>query len=558
MHEILCSAPVGDGAITLHGDAGLPGVHETDLALNVENVPVSVVGQLARRAKKNLPADLLSSGSVQGNFTVKEDRASQGKAEFQGRGEITDLRLQSASTKVDFAPGTVPFALRSKRVSVRALNRKSPGQLSAEVLPAPDGLRIEYGPFPVALGRPAPVQVRGWVARSGYGMVVRGDGEVSYVLRLGSLLGLPAVKANVEGVSDMELQIAGAWAGSVSGTASGFSLPEVTGTVQLRNVRALVRGVNGPIEISSAELRLLRDEARVEKLSARAADADWTGWLALPRGCGTPGACLIRFNLNTEELDLSLLSEWLSSHPSERRWYQLLTSAEPATPSFLANLRASGKVSAARFLIRNLIANRVSAALDLEPGKLKISDLQADLLGGKHRSNWQADFTADSPVYAGSGTLTGISLRQVADAMHDPWISGTLEGTYRLTASGADAAAFWQSADGGLQFDLLDGVLSHISLAADEGPLRIARWQDRARLRDGKVEIDKGKLVSPAGAYEVSGTASLGQALDFKLTRAPDVRAVHAGSLAYNITGTVAEPRIALTTTPETQARLKP
>jgi hypothetical protein len=262
--------------------------------------------------------------------------------------------------------------------------------------------------------------------------------------------------------------------------------------------------------------------------------------------------------LNTEELDLSLLSEWLSSHPSERRWYQLLTSAEPATPSFLANLRASGKVSAARFLIRNLIANRVSAALDLEPGKLKISDLQADLLGGKHRSNWQADFTADSPVYAGSGTLTGISLRQVADAMHDPWISGTLEGTYRLTASGADAAAFWQSADGGLQFDLLDGVLSHISLAADEGPLRIARWQDRARLRDGKVEIDKGKLVSPAGAYEVSGTASLGQALDFKLTRAPDVRAVHAGSLAYNITGTVAEPRIALTTTPETQARLKP
>ena len=191
-------------------------------------------------------------------------------------------------------------------------------------------------------------------------------------------------------------------------------------------------------------------------------------------------------------------------------------------------------------------------------GKLKISDLRADLLGGKHRGDWQADFTADSPAYTGTGTLTGISLRQIADAMHDPWISGTADGTYRITASGADAAAFWESADGGLQFDLRDGVLSHISLATDEGPLRIARWQGRARLRGGKIEIEKGKLVSPAGAYEVSGTASLGQTLDFKLTRGVDVKAAHASSLAYDITGTVAEPHVALTPIRETQARLKP
>ncbi len=342
MHEILCSAPVGDGSIMLHGDSGLPGVHKIDLSLNIENVPVSAVGQLARRAKKNLPADLVSSGSVQGNFTVKEDWPSQGRAEFHGRGEIADLRLQSTSTKVEFAPGNVPFSLNPERVNARApLKRKSAGQFNAEVLPAPDELHIEYGPFPVALGRPVPAQARGWVARSGYGMVVRGGGEVARVLRLASLLGLPAVKANVEGVSEMELQIAGAWSGNVS--ASDFSLPEMTGTVQLRNVRAKVRGVNGSIEVSSAELRLLHDEVRVEKLSARAADADWTGSLALPRGCGTPGACLIRFNLNTEELDLSELSEWLSSHPSKRRWYQVLTPAEPTAPSFLDNAARLGQ-----------------------------------------------------------------------------------------------------------------------------------------------------------------------------------------------------------------------
>jgi AsmA family/AsmA-like C-terminal region len=557
VHEIFCSAPVGNGMITLHGDAGLPGVHKVNLWLNVESVPVRAVAQLARRAKKNLPADLVSYGNVQGNFAVKEDGASPRGAEFQGHGEITDLRLQSASTKVEFAPGNIPFVLSSDRSAYAPSRGRSVRQLEAEVLPAPDELHIEYGPFLVALGRPVPAQARGWVGRSGYGMVVRGDGEVSHTLRLASLLGLPAMKASVEGAAQMDLQIAGSWAGDVSGSASGFSLPEVTGKVQLHNVRATVRGVNGAIEISSAELQLLPDEARVEKLSARGADAHWTGSVTLPRGCGMPGACLVHFNLNTEEVGLSDLSKWLGSQPSRRRWYQVLTSAKPAAQTLLENLRASGKVSAGHLRIHDIVADRVSASLELDRGKLEISILRADVLGGKHRGDWQADFTAGSPVYTGSGALTGISLQQMAGAMNDPWISGTAGGTYQLTASGADSDAFWESAEGELQFDLRDGVLSHISLASGEEPLRVTRWQGRARLRDGKIEIEKGNLVSPAGAYEISGTASLGRVLDVKLTRGADAKPTGAGSLVYSITGTLAEPRVAVTPSPETQARLK-
>jgi hypothetical protein len=558
MHEILCIAPVGEGMITLRGDAGLPGVREVDLSMDLERVPVSAVAQLARRAKKDLPADLVSAGSVQGSFVAKEAGPSSRGAEFQGHGEISGLHLQSTNSKVDFAAASIPFVLSSWRSSAHALLKsKSAHGLGAEILPAPDELHVEYGPFPVALGKPVPAQARGWVARSGYGMVVRGEGEVSHTLRLASLLGLPAVKASVEGAAQMELQIAGSWTGNVAGTSSGFSPPDVTGTVHLRDVKATVRGVNGPIEISSAELQLLRDEVRVEKLTARAADAQWTGSLALPRGCGTPGACLIRFNLNTEEVGLSELSAWIGSQPSERRWYQMLSSAEPAAPTFLENVRASGRVDAGRFRIHDIVANRVSAALELDRGKLKISGLRGDLLGGKQVGDWQADFTGESPVYTGSGTLSGISLGQMAEAMHDPWISGTAAGTYQLTAAGADSAAFWQSADGALRFDVRDGVLPHISLASDEGPLRAARWQGRARLHGGKVDIEKGKMISAAGAYEISGTASFGRVLDLKLSRGTVVKPAGAGALVYSITGTVLEPRVALTT-PETQARLKP
>jgi hypothetical protein len=556
VHEISCSAPVGDGTVTMRGDAGMPGVHQVDLAMKVEGVPMSAVAQLARRAKKNLPPDLVSAGNVEGDFTVKEEGASPGGPEFQGWGEITNLRLRSAITKVEFAAGSIPFVLSSGKARVHA---STPNRLTrlldVDGLPALDELHVAFGPFPVALGHPLPAQAVGWAARSGYGLVIRGDGDVSRTLRLASLLGLPAVNASVEGVAEMKLLIAGSWAGNISGRASGFSLPQVTGTVQLHDVRAAVRGLNGPIEISSADLQLLPDETRVEKLKAQAGDAHWTGSVTLPRGCGMPGACLVHFSLNSEEIGLSELSKWLGSQPNQRQWYQVLTSEEPKAPTFLENLRASGRVSVGRLQIHNLIADRISAALELERGKLKVSKLRADLFGGKHRGDWQVDFTAASPVYTGSGSLTGISLGQMAKAMHDPWISGTAEGTYQLTASGTDSAAFWESAEGGLQFDMQDGVLSHILLVTDEGPVRVMRWHGRARLRDGQIEIEKGNLVSAAGTYELSGTASLGRVLDLKLARNNDLKS--AGSPVYGITGTVAEPHVVLTS-PVTQARLKP
>ena len=60
MREIFCSAPVGNGMVTLHGDLGKPGLHVVDLALNMENVPANSVAQLARRAKKDLPPDIVA------------------------------------------------------------------------------------------------------------------------------------------------------------------------------------------------------------------------------------------------------------------------------------------------------------------------------------------------------------------------------------------------------------------------------------------------------------------------------------------------------------------
>jgi hypothetical protein len=450
----------------------------------------------------------------------------------------------------------VPFLVSSVAGNIgQNLRGRRDRQVNTDLF-APNEFHIEYGPFQVGLGRPAAVQARGWIVRSGYAIAVKGDAEISHALRVANLLGLPAIKANVEGIAQFDLQIAGSWSESASATPSAFPLPLVTGTAQMRDVRASVRGLTEPLEISSGELRLLPDEVRVEKLNALAAGAQWTGFVAMPRGCGTPGACEVRLNLNTNELAMAGLYQWLTPNSNERSWYQMLTSSSSGTPPLLQNLRASGSINVTRLMARNLTMGHVIAEIDLDRGKLKASNLRSDFLDGAHHGDWQADFTGPTPLYSGSGTLTNVSLDQAADAMHDAWISGTATVVYRLTANGAGLAAFWQSADAELQVDLRDATLPHISLTNDGSPLQIVRWKSVAHLRNRRIELEKSKLAGSTGRYEVSGSISLGQALDLELVSAAPPKS-NESNATYSITGTLAAPRVVLTPAPETQAQLK-
>lgn len=548
-HQVFCSAPVGNGMITLHGDAGFPALRTANLSLDLENVPAAALAQLALRAKNNLPADLVATGTVQGNFDLRRSEAHSQPSSFQGRGEITDLRLQSSSSKVELSLGTVPFLLLTPGSKNKSPSADSFAQLAGES-------RLEYGPLPLPLGHSSPAQARGWIARSGYTLEIRGEAEISRILRLAGLVGIPAIKANVEGAAQMDLAASGAWTGNSATVSSSFAGPEVTGKVQLHNVRASLRGMNGPLEIGSAELQLSPDGSRVEKINARAGGSHWTGSLSLPRNCESTETCLVRFNLNTDQATLTELHELLRAPRSDRRWYQVLSPTEPTPPTFLQKLRAAGKISIARLSIHDIAAKRVSASLDLDRGTLKISDLRADLFAGKYSGDWQIAFAAGPPAYTASGTLTSVSLDQIADAMNDPWISGTGSGTFQFKTAGVDSSAFWHAAEASLRFDLRDVSLPHLVLNSGDSALEISHWQAQAHLHDGAIAIDNARFLSPSGIYEIGGTVSLEEALNLRLRQT--VQAALPRIANYSITGTLAEPRIELNPSPQTQAQLKP
>jgi uncharacterized protein involved in outer membrane biogenesis len=564
-HELLCTAPVGSGRIGLQGEMGLPGSHIYGLRLTAEEIPASAVAVLVERAKQNLPEDMVASGTLNGNVRIEENGGAAARLKVEGGGEFSEFRLASAANKAEIGPETVPFVVmaggsaasggaRISAIRISAIHgseiHSSTINKSAAGIRFPDGPHVEFGPFPVAIGRAAAATARGWVNRGGYCLWLSGDAEIAKALRVARMFGLPALQPATEGDAQVELQIAGSWAGRSQGTTSGFTGPQVTGTAKLRNVRIAVRGVGGPVEITSAEMQFLTDEVRVVKMNAKAADTLWTGSIELPRGCGTPAACQAHFALNANQITLGELSEWASPSPKERRWYQVLEPSAQAGAPFLESVRASGQLTTDRLQVQSLAATKVSAKVSLDGGKLQILELNADFLGGKHRGEWHADFGLKPALCSGSGNFVGLALAGLADAVKNAGITGSADASYEV--KGPCPEEFWKSAEATLGFVMKDGSLPHFSLGEDAEPLEVTRFAGQARLHGGEIEMKDARLDSTGGTFEVSGTASLKGELDLKLARGPGNAAA-----AYTIGGTLAEPRVARAGA-ETQARLKP
>jgi hypothetical protein len=533
LSEISCSTPMGAGAIVATGSINGPfSSHNYDLRLTAQDLPIQSLIALARHAKQGIPDDLIASGELNGNLKLRRSAGARpGEVIWEGNGETTGFELASKLNKTGLVLGRIPFAVSP------AMRLKS--RSSREIVPVAE-THFEVGPFDLALGRPTPAAVRGWASRSGYSFVVQGDAQVQRLLQVARMVGIPVPQPAAEGLAQLDLLVAGAW--------SGFVAPRATGKAQLHSVHAEVRGLNAPLEITSANLVLTSDQISVQNLTASIADSSWRGSLALPRPC-TPDSCPVRFDLHADEIATDRLNQLINPHIRKQPWYRFLSSP-PAGVPYLLTVHATGKLTANRLLVRKLVASRLSANVELDKGKLRLSDLHADVLGGKHVGEWQANFTAKPPEYSGSGRLERIALDQLSESMNDDWITGSATATCRVKMAGLDANELFASATSTLQVDARDGQLRHLALGEETGSTQMHRLAASLSLHDGEFEIQEGKLETSAGSYQVSGTASLTRSLNLKL--APDK------GPAFNITGTLTEPRVSPIISPETQAALKP
>ena len=544
-HGVMCNAPVGEGMITFTGDMGLPVNHRYAVSFSAENVPVSAALMLAERVKKNLPEDLTATGMLNGNFLMEQDATSERPARFEGKGEIAELQLTSVANKAEFGPETVPFMLGDG-----SEKKKRPGLKNAGIQ-FPDGTHIEIGPIAMTSGHPASATLRGWVNRRGYDFELAGDAEIARTLRLARIAGLPASGLALEGPAKVDLQVSGSWAGQSASANGGFVGPQITGSAELHNLEIAHHGLGGPITVSSADLQLAPDQVRIIKLNAQAAGVDWTGSIDLPRGCASLASCPLHFALNATQFSLSGLTEFVHPNPKKRPWYRVLDSTAQSLPSPLANLQASGRLTVDRLQLHGALFTHVWTNVTVDSGKLRLSALMGDLYGGKHRGEWQADFSVRPAVCEGKGAFTGVALRSLAEAMNDNWISGTANASYEL--KGACPEGFWPSAEGMLEIEMMNGAFPHVLIGEDARPLRVTRLGGEVGLHAGKIEVKEARIDAPDASYDLTGTATMKRELELTLTRTSG----SASAGGYLIGGTLAQPHVKRAAGVE-QARLKP
>lgn len=535
--DVSCRAPVGDGLLTVNGEALAPFIPSGSYQFKMvaQQVPMQAMVTAARHAKRDLPEDLTAGGVLNASFTVAKSARTGGRRAWSGDGQTSEFVLSSEVTGNQLKLGAIPFTMvgGSGNIVAPGKHHRMPA-LSA----APE-LRLALGPFRLQLDGSAPAVLYAWLSRRGYEVNVQGSAQLPRLEQVARTLGLHPPPHVSRGAAKLDLQVAGPW--------TGFPAPAVTGQAQLRNVTAELKGVAAPLQIASAELLLAPQSVKVQNLAAafRGSNMHLTGSFQRERYCSAGEICPAQVDLHADQLVVSELDALLNPRLSKRPWYRLLqrTREKP-----LAGLALAGNFSANRIVVDRLTATHFTSHLLVRGGKVQLSQVRATLWGGQHSGEWQMDFSGAEPFYSGAGTLEHAALAQLAQTMGDDWASGSVSLSYRLTAAGWSKPDLAASLTSATDFDLRDGVLRHVALAADAKPLRVRRFTGHLALKNGEFTLGAGKLLSQDGIYQVSGTALLDSKLNIKLAR--------DSSHSFDITGTLGAPRVTLVSHPQTEAAL--
>lgn len=216
--------------------------------------------------------------------------------------------------------------------------------------------------------------------------------------------------------------------------------------------------------------------------------------------------------------------------------------------------------------VRSLQALKVQVAL--RGGVLRLSELQAQVAGGRLRGSSELDGSAVPPRW---GTTLAFERIAVAEWLHGlrvkqgrrstPWLSGTLAGQMAFTGRGQSMAQILGSLDGDARLMVRDGSLSHlvtelfgldvaqalgVVVRGDRSlPLRCARLEVDAR--DGLLTARQAVLDTRDSTLRLTGSVHLGQeTFDLRATARPKDFSPLSLRTPITVGGSFAAPQVAV------------
>lgn len=532
LRDLKCEVPTGTGKILAKGEVHGSRGGAYDLTVVADQLPMNWIVALARHAKRDLPNDLSATGTL--SAEVHAMKSESMPPTLVGSGKADRVALRSELLGRDLSLESITFAFPSD-----APNRRM-RTIRGAVAPLDAAPRMQFPVFSVPMGGAAPLSAGGWISRDAYNLSLQGDAELERLTQVARALGIGVPHFRATGPTRVAITIAGLW--------KGFAQPNATGTLDLRDARAELPGIAQPVRILSARANLAAAEIHMQNAALVIGDVALSGNATFPRSCREDLPCASKWTLQFDEIDPAKFNALLNPRLKKRPWYRFFGGGD-REESVLARIEAIGTVTAKRLLLRTTAATRVSSDFSLRRGRLELTNLRADLMGGSHTGAWAADFTGDQPAYAGVGRVSRVNVAQLAVITKDPWATGTLAGSYKIKMTGWDTAQLVASASAEAQAELRDGALRHLALDKRGTPLRFTGFTLTLTYSDGRIHIPESKLLTQNGIYQVSGTATLNRDLELQMSS--------AGGNAYKVTGTLEKPFVVAMPAREAEASLK-
>ncbi len=537
--NLACRGPVGGGAVELRGTVQRmrDPFYEVDLAGHT--VALASVMGLVRHAKRDLPEDLSASGTTDFAFLARKAMDPTSATLWSGGGSTTNLNFHSQALGPDLPIGTLTYVIAPE---VDTKPKKPSRHEKVAALPAPpqeiNEFRLVVAPFGLQLGAAAPASAQAVVTASDFNVGVAGDTDLARALQVARALGIEMPKVSAAGGAKIDVHVNGHW--------TGFSAPTLAGSAQFKNVQADIPGVIETIHVAQAAATLDSSSLSLQNVTANFAKGpNFTGSVTVPLNCTS--TCPMTFALHADELSPERLNQLLNPKLRNHPWYNFFMPHPGGEQNPLLTAEASGHVTVDRWNMEGALLTHLDGNVSVAAQRVAVADLKADVLGGQHVGAWEADFSADKPIFTGKGRITHAALAQLGTVMHDPWATGTADLTYQLKMSGASADELAASASGIGEFTVKDGTLRRMGLDSKAGALKVTKLDGTVALRNGNFVFSDAKLQSGTSIYTVQGSASWNRQLNFTLTDSTH---------SYALSGTLERPEVK--TTPTAQAALQP
>jgi len=125
----------------------------------------------------------------------------------------------------------------------------------------------------------------------------------------------------------------------------------------------------------------------------------------------------------------------------------------------IRTLKAKGSLELKRALLSGMTFENMALGVNSANGQLRMHPVTAELFEGTYNGDVRINAASDIPTLSVNENIKGVQLGPLAEAMFEQEnITGTIEGSFKLSGGGSNLSAIRRDLDGSMAFTLADGA----------------------------------------------------------------------------------------------------